>query len=171
MAAHREVAGLSDPTTSSLSNRLWRYGPLVFWMALIFAGSTDALSASHSGLIVRPALLWLFPHITEPQIAVVHFLVRKLSHFSEYAILAVLAARAFQGSARKALRQKWFLASLVLIVVYAFSDEIHQSFEPSRTASIYDSLIDINGGTTALLIKLWWRRRRRLGAARAADGA
>jgi VanZ family protein len=133
-------------------------------MVLIFAGSTDVLSASHSGLIVRPALLWLFPHITEPQIAVVHFLVRKLSHFSEYAILAVFAARAFQGSAKRGLRQKWFLASLVLIVIYAFSDEIHQSFEPSRTASIYDSLIDIAGGVTALLITLCWQRRRRLGA-------
>jgi len=136
-------------------------------MVLIFAGSTEALSASHSGLIVRPALLWLFPHITEPQIAVVHFLVRKLSHFSEYAILAVFAARAFQGSARQGLRQKWFMASLVLVVVYAFSDEIHQSFEPSRTASIHDSLIDIAGGITALLITLWWQRGRRVGAARA----
>jgi len=31
-------------------------------------------------------------------------------------------------------------------------DEYHQSFVPSRTASIFDSLIDMSGGLTALLV-------------------
>ena len=31
-------------------------------------------------------------------------------------------------------------------------DEYHQSFVPQRTASIYDSLIDMAGGLTALLV-------------------
>jgi VanZ family protein len=136
-------------------------------MVLIFAGSTDALSASNSGLVLRPALLWLFPHITDPQLAALHFFLRKLGHLTEYAILALLAARAFYGSANERLRLKWFAASLVLIMVYAFSDEIHQSFEPSRTASVYDSLIDIAGGVSALLVMHWWRRRHRLGGAQA----
>jgi len=38
------------------------------------------------------------------------------------------------------------------VVVYAWIDEYHQSFVPSRTASIFDSLIDMAGGLTALLI-------------------
>lgn len=93
--------------------------------------------------------------------ATLHFFLRKLSHFSEYAILALLAARAFYGSAKERLRKKWWLASLLLIVVYALSDEVHQSFEPSRTGSIYDSVIDIAGGTAALFVTFWWHRRRR----------
>jgi len=44
------------------------------------------------------------------------------------------------------------LISLALIVVYALIDEYHQSFVPSRTASIFDSFIDIAGGLTALVI-------------------
>jgi VanZ family protein len=44
------------------------------------------------------------------------------------------------------------LICAALVVVYALADEYHQSFVPSRTASIYDSLIDMIGGLTALLI-------------------
>jgi VanZ family protein len=128
-------------------------------MLLIFAGSTDALSASNSSRILRPVLLWLFPQIGEPLIATLHFSLRKFSHLSEYAILAVLAARAFYGSANERLRQKWWMASLLLIVFYAFSDELHQSFEPSRTGSVYDSFIDIAGGVAALFVTLWWHGR------------
>jgi len=129
-------------------------------MLVIFAGSTNALSATRSGLLLRPVVLWLFPNITEGSLATVHFLFRKACHFSEYAILALLAARAFYGSTRPAVREKWFVASLGLVVVYAFSDEFHQSFEASRTASVYDSFIDIAGGLTTLLVIAWWRRRR-----------
>jgi VanZ family protein len=140
---------------------MWRYAPLVIWMMIIFAGSTDALSASNSGRILKPILLWLFPHIGEPQIATIHFCVRKLAHFSEYAILAILAARAFYGSGHERLRQRWFGAALLLILLYAFGDEFHQSFEASRTASIYDSFIDIAGGVTALVLMAMRRQRRR----------
>jgi len=159
MSASRGNSSLLDPNRSSLRDRVWRYGPLVIWMLIIFAGSTDVLSASHSGVIVRPIVLWLFPNISEAGLATIHFFVRKFSHFSEYAILALLAARAFYASTHAGLRQKWFTAALVLVIIYAFSDEFHQSFEASRTASIYDSFIDIAGGFTALLFLATWRRR------------
>jgi VanZ family protein len=42
--------------------------------------------------------------------------------------------------------------ALSFVVCYALFDEFRQSFVPSRTASIYDSLIDISGGLTALLM-------------------
>ena len=38
------------------------------------------------------------------------------------------------------------------MVIYGLLDEFHQSFVPSRTASIYDSAIDVAGGLTVLLI-------------------
>ena len=40
---------------------------------------------------------------------------------------------------------------MTLVVVYALLDEYHQSFVPSRTASIFDSLIDMAGGLTVLI--------------------
>ncbi len=56
------------------------------------------------------------------------------------------------------LRQRWFLISLLLVMAYALSDEFHQSFVSTRTASIYDSAIDTANGLAALII-VWLRRR------------
>ena len=122
-------------------------------MALIFLASTSLGSASNTSLIVRPVLLWLLPHTGEDTINFIHLvLIRKGAHFTEYAVLALLAARAFKTSSRKALRDHWFLAALLLVAVYSLSDEFHQSFVASRTASIYDSMIDSLGGLVALTI-------------------
>ena len=82
----------------------------------------------------------------------VHFITRKLAHFTEYAILGFLAARAFRTSPRPAISSRWFLISLTLVITFALMDEFHQTFVPSRTGSFYDSLIDIAGGLTALLV-------------------
>jgi VanZ family protein len=97
-------------------------------------------------------LLWFFPNLSEARLAAVHFLTRKAAHFSEYAVLAFLARRAFIGSSSSFIQRHWFKLGLILVVVYALLDELHQRFEPTRTASIYDSAIDVAGGLTVLLI-------------------
>jgi VanZ family protein len=107
-------------------------------------------------------VLWLFPNTSAETLVTIHFITRKLAHFTEYAILGFLAARAFRTSPRPAISQRWFLICATLIVVYALMDEYHQSFVPSRTASIFDSLIDMAGGLTALIIVQ--RRSRRVQA-------
>jgi VanZ family protein len=94
----------------------------------------------------------LFPNTSAETLATIHFITRKIAHFTEYAILGFLAARAFRTSTRPAIYTRWFLISATLVVVYALMDEYHQSFVPSRTASIFDSLIDMAGGLTALLV-------------------
>lgn len=137
---------------------LSRYVPLIVWLAFISIASSDSFSAGNTSRIIAPLILWLFPNTSPETLAVVHFITRKLAHFTEYAILGFLAARAFRSSPRPAIHSRWFLISLTLIVTYALIDEYHQSFVPSRTASIYDSLIDMAGGLTALLII---RRRTR----------
>lgn len=93
--------------------------------------------------------------------AAVHFLVRKAAHFTEYAILALLARRALVTSSNNFIQRRWFALGLLLVACYALLDEFHQSFVPSRSASIYDSAIDVVGGLTVLLIfKLYDRRIR-----------
>ena len=121
------------------------YLPLVVWLAFIFFASSDSFNAGNTSRIIGPLVLWLFPNTTPETLATIHLIVRKLAHFSEYAILGVLAARAFRASPR------WFLISAVLVVVYALLDEYHQSFVPSRTASVFDSFIDMAGGMSALI--------------------
>ncbi|HVS81837.1 MAG TPA: VanZ family protein [Pyrinomonadaceae bacterium] len=135
----------------SSHHRLSRYGPLVVWVALIFIGSSSVLSASNTSIVLRP-VLWLFPHASEATLALIHFIVRKTGHLTEYAILAILAARAFRTSSHELFRNRWFWVSLLFVVAYSLSDEFHQSFVPTRTASIYDSMIDSVGGLTALVL-------------------
>lgn len=122
------------------------YLPLVAWLVFISFASSDSFSAANTSRIIGPLVLWLFPHTSPETLAIIHFITRKIAHFSEYAILAFLAARAFRTSRR------WFLICVALIVVYALLDEYHQMFVPSRTPSIYDSFIDMAGGLTALLV-------------------
>jgi VanZ family protein len=146
--------------TKSTHRRFWRYGPLVLWMLFISFASTSEFSASKTSEILRPILLWLFPNLSEVHLAAAHFLTRKAGHFSEYAVLAVLARRAFITSSHAFLRRYWFQLGLLLVVLYGLLDEFHQSFVPSRTASIYDSAIDIAGGLTVLLCFKFFGKNR-----------
>jgi VanZ family protein len=140
---------------------LSRYVPLIAWLAFISFASSGSFSAGNTSRVIGPLILWLFPNTSAETLAIVHFTTRKLAHFTEYAILGFLAARAFRTSPRPAISSRWFLISATLVVTFALMDEYHQSFVPTRTGSIFDSLIDIAGGLTALLLV---RRRRRAAA-------
>jgi VanZ family protein len=154
-----ERAGGEAGEPSSWRGRLWRYAPLVGWIGFIFFASTGAMSASNTSRIIAPLFKWLFPGITEAQLLLVHYTVRKTAHFTEYAVLALLAARAFLTSTHGRLRRGWFVAALALVALVALLDEYNQSFNPVRTGTIWDSLIDISGGATALVLFGLWRRR------------
>src|SRR5207253_1241291 len=75
--------------------------PIIIWLALIFIGSTDLMSAEHTSRIIGPLLHWLFPTISPSTVLRVQFLMRKFAHVSEYAILAVLLYRACVHTALK----------------------------------------------------------------------
>jgi len=138
------------------SKTISRYLPLIAWMAFISFASTGNFSAGNTSRIIGPLVLWLFPDTSPEAMLAIHGVTRKIAHLAEYALLGILAARAFRGSPGQALRDRWFLVSLALVIVYALADEYHQSFVPSRTGTIYDSLIDMVGGFAALIFV--WRR-------------
>ena len=132
------------------------YLPLIAWLVFISFASSDNLNAGNTSRIIGPLILWLFPSTSPETLAVVNIITRKIAHFTEYAILGFLAARAFRTSPHPTINRRWFLICVALVVVYALLDEYHQSFVPSRTASIFDSMIDMTGGLAALIIV--WKR-------------
>ena len=67
-------------------------------------------------------------------------IVKKGGHMIGYALLAISYWRAFHFQ-----RQKWWLA-WCLAVLYAITDEFHQSFIPGRFPSVWDVLIFDNLG-------------------------
>lgn len=152
--SRRLVAKSADTSSPGppLGRRLWRYVPPIVWAALIFIGSTDLLSGSHTGSFLLTPLHWLLPYASGETLAAIHLAIRKAGHLTEYGILAYLLARAFRTSSVTSLRRGWFWAALALVMAYSLSDEFHQSFVPTRGASIYDSMIDSIGGLLVLLV-------------------
>ena len=127
--------------------------PAFLWMALIFLGSTDVLSAEHTSRFLVPFLRWVDPQITWATLNLLQTIIRKLGHLTEYAILAALLWRALRsGTDWKS--KKWILFAVVWIAcaIFAASDEFHQSFVPSRTPALHDVMIDICGALIGLAI-------------------
>src|SRR6184192_2724567 len=139
--------------------RYWM--PAIVWMALIFLGSTDMLSAEHTSRFLVPFLRWLDPQISFAALNAIQFGIRKLAHLTEYAILAMLLWRALRSGARWQMKMSilFFVAALAS-AIFAASDEFHQSFVPSRTGSPNDVMIDICGALAGLAICWAFARRR-----------
>jgi VanZ family protein len=120
---------------------------------MIFGASTDLLSAAHTGQILEPFFRWICPGISGGTIDLLHLAIRKGAHLTEYAILALLLRSAIGEPWRQAgKRLSWRITAVafVLSAIYAASDEFHQSFVPSRSASVRDVLIDMCGAAIGL---------------------
>jgi VanZ family protein len=126
--------------------------PVLIWMALIFSGSSDSHSYEHSSRLIVPFLHWLFPHMTQTHVDQIHHLIRKCGHLTEYAVLALLLWRALHLSKNNLPAWSWpkVGGTLLLVFLYAASDEFHQSFVPTRTALVSDVFIDTAGGAIGL---------------------
>jgi len=138
---------------------LLAWWPALLWAAVIFSMSTDTFSSEHTGLVIEPILRWFYPAITIEQFELIHHLIRKSAHFTEYFIFALLLFRGIRG-ARLGWRWSWGLLALFIAAVYSALDEIHQAFVASRTASPYDSLLDTIGASVGIIFLLLWFRWR-----------
>jgi len=101
-----------------------------------------------------------------PDILIVN-LIKKTGHVIIFGVLAALYLSTFQG--RKTLvdtRSILFLQSLFLTVLYAVSDEYHQTFTPGRHSSGYDVIIDACGAVTLLGLLFTLKIRRNTVTAR-----
>ena len=127
--------------------------PLFIWLGVIFVGSTEVMSAEQTSRFLVPFLRWLDPQISFATIAAIHFALRKLGHLTEYAIFAALLWRALRcGTCLQAKMSILFLLVWLAAAIFAVTDEFHQSFVPSRTASPIDIMIDICGAMIGLII-------------------
>jgi VanZ family protein len=118
--------------------------PAVLWAGVILGASSDLFSGAHSAG-------WLSKFIPPSVVPLVNFLLRKAAHLTEYFILGALLFRAARGEAG-GWRGRWAATALLLALAVAVTDEWHQTFVPSRTASPWDVLLDMAGATLALLV-------------------
>src|SRR5437763_9846287 len=120
--------------------------PVLVWIAVIFIGSSDLMSAEHTSRFLSPFLRWLKPDISADAIAKVQLFVRKAAHLAEYAILAVLLWRALRRGTHLPVKMSLLLIEVWLVCgIISIDDEFHLSFLHTCTASYHIVLIEISG--------------------------
>ena len=85
----------------------------------------------------------------EKALYALHFLIRKVAHFSIFLLLAV-SVLGFLST----LPMKWsvrILAAIAFTALYAVFDEFHQSFTAGRSMMVFDMLVDSAGGVLGAL--------------------
>ena len=120
---------------------------------MLFRSSTAA-----TGHLLRPLLEWLVGPISDQRFEFIHFLVRKAAHLTVYATLSALWFRARRGP-RSGWQSNWALLALLLSMLVALGDELHQSFVPSRTGTPWDVLLDSFGALLAQVVIAVFARR------------
>jgi VanZ family protein len=160
-----------SPRRRRLSRWLWRALPLVVWLGVIAFNSTDWASGAHTD-----ALLLKFVSLFSGGLGAgtegfgaLSWLVRKLGHVAEYAVLgALLAGTArsiFPGFIRGGCRESLWRTALIVVpcgMLVAIADELHQTVVASRFGKPTDAAIDLMGLVAGVLV-MWlvWRSRAR----------
>ncbi len=130
----------------------------ITWMGIIFYYSSQngSLSANMSGKITNFTIQLFIKNYADLPLNEqsniyknVSYLIRKIAHFSEYAILAMLLFFTMRSFTKNYLYIHTI--SFVLSCLYAVSDEFHQSFVADRLPLFKDVLIDSLGSLTMLL--------------------
>ena len=136
---------------SELIPWLW----VALWMLVIFLFSTSAFSGDNTSRIIGPILKWISPEISNESIAFVQFFLRKIAHIIEYAFLAILLCNAIVRCLKEFSAKVLIVRSVFISLIYAASDEWHQSLSAGRIGSLMDISIDGVGALFGALSFLW----------------
>ena len=124
------------------------------WMGMIFYLSHQPASQSSelSGTFVE--MLFIFMSFMPVSIdeEAVHFFIRKSAHFSAYFILGILVLHTLKLFFT--LRYSVILLAFIISLMYAITDEFHQTFIPGRSGELRDVLVDSAGSFTGIMTYL-----------------
>ncbi|MGA9771317.1 MAG: VanZ family protein [Blastocatellia bacterium] len=149
------------PAGSSIATKIFRYWlPVLFMIGVMYYASTDVFSGDNTRGIIERIVLWLRPQTSARGMMKINYIVRKMAHFAEYAVLAGLLFRAFRADSIVGWRLRWAACSFTVAASWALLDELHQSFTLTRGGSIYDSLLDSSGALFMLIMIALFTRRR-----------
>lgn len=138
---------------------------IILCMTFIFSLSADSGEASEKksdSVIVKFTETILHRKLTseekEMYIERSVKVVRKTAHFLLYFILGLLIISFLKEFG---LSKKSIIISIIVVLLYACSDEIHQTFVAGRSGEVLDVLIDTVGGSLAtILYYLIYRRKK-----------
>lgn len=145
------------------------------WLGVIRLESTDMASASNTSNVLYTVIAAVVPHVDETFVSQLDEVLRKIGHFAGYGILSVLVFLALKNTNYDRLRpllsrswgmywrdfwrSDWALLGMMVTIVTAAFDEIHQTFIPSRTGRWQDVILDSCGAAVLQVIIYFLSRR------------
>ena len=120
---------------------------LVLWMIVVFGLSNQ--NGSESGSLSRK-IATFFANGNTATAEKLEPVIRKVAHMSEYGVGAMIfygITMTYEGMSRK----KRIILSFAFIILYAASDEFHQTFIDDRSGNVTDVIIDTCGGAIGIL--------------------
>ena len=117
---------------------------VIIWMTIIFIMSSfNSTESSNQSNFIVEIIANIF-NITNTH--TLSIIIRKLAHYTEYLILGILVINLNNN------KSKSIYLSIIICLLYAISDEFHQSFVPGRSCQILDIAIDFLGSLTGIYI-------------------
>jgi len=170
----RPITGLTDPQQQLRPLYLQPRVLLIWVVTLAWVGtisflSTASYGSSVTGWLLAQLLSSLHIHLSHQTFAIVHFLIRKLAHCTEYAMLSLFLYFSLNPRHPECWHARSALASVVIAGLFSLTDEYHQSFVPGRTASLKDCGLDTLGALLGMLLLRWSVQASNSNAAAAKD--
>ena len=153
------------PSFRSLFHNWW---PVAVWLVVIRLESTDYASSANTFGLLYKIVVAIFGPVNPTVLLTLNSVARKSGHFIGYAILSWLVFLAMKYTHRDRLRPllqrrwgtffhdiwqlDWAVIAVLLSLVTAAFDEIHQTGIPSRTGRWQDVMIDTTGAIIAQLL-------------------
>jgi VanZ family protein len=160
------------PSFRTLAHRWW---PVLVWLGVIRLESTDLASANNTTGVLYTVIAAVVPQVEESFVTQLDEILRKTGHFAGYGILSVLVFLALKNTNydrissvlhrrwgtywRDFWRWEWVLLGMMVTIVTAAFDEIHQTFIPSRTGRWQDVMLDSCGAAVLQVIVYFLSRR------------
>jgi VanZ family protein len=148
----------SDKSIGARRNLYLLRGLTLAWAGLIFYLSTGTFGTQFSASLLAKILAFLHVSVSPMAFHTLHTLVRKLAHFTEYAIFSVLLYLNFLPYLRSPWRTRAAIWAISIAAAYSLTDEFHQLFVPGRTASLRDSGLDSLGAVFGIFVIYWEHR-------------
>ena len=127
----------------------------ILWLIVIAIESSALLSSNNTSRFLYPLLHYLFG-IDWGRFEIWHFYIRKGGHVVGYAILSLLAFRAwratFPAPANPLWTLRWTGIAVLMTAFVASLDEWHQSYIPTRTGRWQDVVLDTTAGIAAQIL-------------------
>lgn len=127
---------------------------VILWMIFIFIMSSfnSTESSNQSNFIINIIINIFNINTTE----ILSLIIRKLAHFTEYFILGLLTYNMINHCNKKTY------ISIIVCILYAISDELHQLLVPGRSCQILDITIDSIGSILGIYLLSFINKKHKI---------